>query len=175
MIAEQSKMQATVQDRMQSRTQAKSREPQSKVEPQAATSEPIRVLCVDDNFLVAEGIRIRLNLAGGFEWVGQLPDADNLIEQVQKGHPDVVLLDLDMPGKDAFMAMRELAEVAPDVRTIVISGHVRSELVDRAVEAGAWGYISKSEGPETIVAAIHQVVNGQFVVGPDVKAEYSGT
>ena len=143
--------------------------------PQDLKGEPIRILCVDDNFLVAEGIKIRLNLAGGFEWVGQLPDADRLIEQVQQAQPDVVLLDLDMPGKDAFMAMRELADAAPDVRTIVISGHVRSELVDKAVEAGAWGYISKSEGPETIVAAIRQVVNGQFVVGPDVKAEYNGT
>lgn len=135
---------------------------------------PIRVLCVDDNFLVAEGIKVRLNLAGGFEWVGQLPDADKLVEQVKQARPDVVLLDLDMPGKDAFEAMRELVEAVPDVRTIVISGHVRSDLVDRAVESGAWGYISKSEGPETIVGAIQQVVNGQFVVGPDVRAEYRG-
>lgn len=143
--------------------------------PLKHAGQSIRVLCVDDNFLVAEGIKIRLNLAGGFEWVGQLPDADRLIEHVEQARPDVVLLDLDMPGKDAFTAMRELADAAPDVRTIVISGHVRSELVDKAVEAGAWGYISKGEGPETIVAAIHQVVQGQFVVGPDVKAEYSGS
>ena len=147
----------------------------SQTRPHKNSGQLIRVLCVDDNFLVSEGIKIRLNLAGGFEWVGQLPDADRLIEQVQQSRPDIVLLDLDMPGKDAFTAMRELADVEPDVRTIVISGHVRSELVDKAVEAGAWGYISKSEGPETIVAAIRQVVNGEFVVGPDVKAEYSGT
>jgi len=135
---------------------------------------PIRVLCVDDNFLVAEGIKIKLSLAGGFEWLGQLSDADDLINQVERTKPDVVLLDIDMPGRDAFAALDELSENFAQTRVIMVSGHVRTELIDRAVEAGAWGYVSKGEGAEAIVSAIHQVMDGRFVMGPEVAAEYRG-
>jgi two-component system response regulator DesR len=133
---------------------------------------PIRVLCVDDNFLVAEGIKIKLSLAGGFEWLGQLADADDLVHQVRRTHPDVVLLDIDMPGKDAFAALEELRDEGLDTRVIMVSGHVRTELIDRAVEAGAWGYVSKGEGAEQIINAIHDVMNGKFVMGPEVASEY---
>jgi two-component system, NarL family, response regulator DesR len=131
----------------------------------------IKVLCVDDNFLVAEGIRIKLLLEGGFEWLGQLPDANRLLAEVQRLRPDIVLLDLDMPGRDAFKALEELAQAEPDVRAVIISGHARSDLVDRAVEAGAWGYISKGDGTDAIVDGIRQVMQGQFVVGPDASSE----
>ncbi|MCI0629799.1 MAG: response regulator transcription factor, partial [Phycisphaerales bacterium] len=131
-----------------------------------------RVLCVDDNYLVAEGIKIKLTLAGGFEWLGQLADADNLVQEVQRLQPDVVLLDIDMPGKDAFGAMEELRASGDQTRVIMVSGHVRTDLIDRAVEAGAWGYVSKGEGTETLVSSIHQVLEGRFVMGPEVSAEY---
>jgi DNA-binding NarL/FixJ family response regulator len=52
---------------------------------------------------------------------------------------------------------------------------VRTDLIDRAVEAGAWGYVSKGEGAETIVSAIHEVLAGRFIMGPEVAAEYRGT
>lgn len=134
--------------------------------------QPIKVLCVDDNYLVAEGIKIKLMLAGGFEWLGQLSDADHLTDEVRQRRPDIVLLDIDMPGKDAFAALEELGESGLDSRVIMVSGHVRTDLIDRAVEAGAWGYVSKGEGSETIVSAIDQVMAGKFVMGPEVSAEY---
>lgn len=133
---------------------------------------PIKVLCVDDNFLVAEGIKIKLALAGGFEWMGQLADADDLVEHVRRKRPDIVLLDIDMPGKDAFTALRELHDAGLNTRVLMVSGHVRTELIDRAVEAGAWGYVSKGEGAEQIINAIHDVLAGKFVMGPEVASEY---
>ena len=136
---------------------------------------PIKVLCVDDNFLVAEGIKIKLMLAGGFEWLGQLAEADDLLKEVQEKHPDVVLLDIDMPGKDAFVALEELNALGLGTRVIMVSGHVRTELVDRAVEAGAWGYVSKGEGSDQIITAIRDVMDGKFVMGPEVAAEYRGS
>ena len=104
--------------------------------------------------------------------MGQLPDADNLLNEVKRTHPHIVLLDLDMPGKSAFVAMREIGDSGDDVRVIVISGHVRQDLIDRAVEAGAWGYISKSEGTDSIVSAIHRVLGGEFVLGPEVRHQF---
>lgn len=137
-------------------------------------TQSIKVLCVDDNFLVAEGIKIKLSLAGGFEWLGQLSDADNLVEEVGRSRPDIVLLDIDMPGKDAFTALEELGEEHPETRVLMVSGHVRSDLIDRAVEAGAWGYISKGDGADSIVNAIRDIMNGKFVMGAEVTAEYRG-
>lgn len=132
----------------------------------------IKVLCVDDNFLVTEGLKTKLSMSGGFEWVGQLPNAEGLVELVQKTKPDVVLMDIDMPGPDAFEALRELSSLCPDVRTIMISGYVRNDLIDQAIEAGAWGYVAKGEAAEAIVDAIRRVARGEFALGPEVQSEY---
>lgn len=132
--------------------------------------QPIKVLCVDDNFLVSEGIRLKLRMEGGFEWLGQLNSADRLIAEVKERRPDVVLLDLDMPGKDAFTALRELHDEKLETRVIIISGFVRSDLVDRAVEAGAWGYVSKGDSTDAVVNAIRQVMKGQFALAPNTAS-----
>ncbi len=134
--------------------------------------QPIKVLCVDDNYLVAEGIRLKLALTGGFEWAGHLPDANTLIEFTREHAPDIVLLDIDMPGRNAFEALKQLSEEQPDVRVIMVTGHVRADLIDRALDAGAWGYVSKSDEADAIVSAIHRVLKGECVLGPDVKAAY---
>ncbi len=134
---------------------------------------PIRVMCVDDNFLIAEGISIMLRMAGGFEWLGQLPTADDLVAQVREHQPDIVLLDIDLPGRDAFDALDELDRECPHVRTIILSGLVRREFIDRAVEAGAWGYLLKGESAAEVVSAICRVMQGEFVMGPEVETLFA--
>ncbi len=144
--------------------------------PSQRARKPIRVLCVDDNDLVAEGIRIKLDIErGGFEWIGQLRDANHLVQEAFRTKPNVILLDIDMPGKDAFEALHEVSELFPNVRVLMLSGHVRRELIERAIEAGAWGYISKHEGADLIIDAIERVTNGEFALGPDVQREYRRT
>lgn len=133
---------------------------------------PIRVLCVDDNRFVAEAIELKLKSEGGFEWCGRLAGAERLVDEASRIRPDVVLLDIDMPGKDAFESLAELAAAHPEVRTVMLSGHVRRELIDRSLEAGAWGYVSKNDGVASIVAAIRQVAKGEVALGPDVAAEH---
>lgn len=131
----------------------------------------IRVMCVDDNDFVAEAIRRKLAMDRGFAWAGWLPEARALVEKVKENKADVVLLDIDMPGKDSFEALSELAAACPDTRVIMLSGYVRCDYIDRAVEAGAWGYVSKNENVETILAAIQQVAHGSFVMGSEVETE----
>lgn len=133
---------------------------------------PIKVLCVDDNDLVAEGIMLKLQSNGRFQWVGQLRTAESLLEISWRRRPNVVLLDIDMPGKDAFDAMHELNELLPNVRVLMLSGYVQHELIERAIESGAWGYVSKNEGANIIVDAIERVAEGEFTLGPDVEEEY---
>jgi two-component system response regulator DesR len=135
--------------------------------------KPIRVLCVDDNDLVVEAIQIKLSHSRQeFEWLGQLSTADHLVTTAMHERPDVVLLDIDMPGRDPFAALAQLSELFPQVRVIMLTGYVRRDLIDRAVEAGAWGYISKHDGADILIDAIHNVMRGEFVMGPHAEEEY---
>lgn len=129
----------------------------------------IRILCVDDNPLITESLRVRLDREPGFELVGRLGTANDLVEEVARHRPDIVLLDIDMPGRDAFDALGEVHGVSPQSKVIILSGHVRDDLVDRAVEAGAWGYISKGDDSKTMLDTIRAVHGGRFVLSPDVQ------
>jgi DNA-binding NarL/FixJ family response regulator len=131
-----------------------------------AAERRIRVLCVDDNPLVADAVATRLRLAGGFDCVGHLPDASALVREAMRLKPHVVLMDLDMPGAEPFEMMRDLSTIYPDARVLILSGHVRRELLD-----GAWGYLSKNDDAETLVAAIRRVADGEFVLGPELASD----
>ncbi len=133
---------------------------------------PISVLCVDDNDLVAEGLRIKLTSAEDFHWIGHLATAEQLVETAYRLQPQVVLLDIDMPGRDPFQALQQLSELLPSVRVVMLSGYVQHGLIDRAIESGAWGYVSKHQGADSILSAIRQVAQGEFTLGHDVEEEY---
>lgn len=122
-------------------------------------STAISVLCVDDNRSIADAIREQLARAGGFLWCGWLADASSLAEAIALHHPLIVLMDLDMPGRPPFEAMRELA-ATPDLRFVILSGHVSRDLVLRAIDEGAWGYILKGDRDENIVDNLRQVASG---------------
>lgn len=132
--------------------------------------DQISVLCVDDNAQISEVIRVKIRLSSGLQWAGSLDNATDLIRRVRESCPDVVLLDVDLPGADPFEAVEELAEHCPHVRVIMFSGHVRRELVDRAVASGAWGYVSKNDDADELVSAIRGVVRGDFVLSPEAQA-----
>ena len=119
--------------------------------------------------MIGEAVALKLGQSGDFKMIGQLFHADNLVAEAVRQQPEVVLLDIDMPGKDPFEAVTELADAAADTRVIMLSGLVRRDLIDKAFEAGAWGYLAKSD-VETLPDAIRQVVEGSIALGPDVQA-----
>ncbi|MBL9118773.1 MAG: response regulator transcription factor [Phycisphaerae bacterium] len=127
----------------------------------------MRVLCVDDNPLVIEALAIKLGLLGGFEWLTPVEDASLMVESVDRQRPDVVLLDLDMPGCDPLEALGDLVARASPARVLIFSGHTRPDLVERAIDAGAWGFVSKHADVETIVSSIRRVARGEFLLGPE--------
>jgi DNA-binding NarL/FixJ family response regulator len=132
------------------------------------TRTPIRVLCVDDHAFLAEGLQSRLSLARDMEYVGRLGTAEDLVAKAKETRADVVLLDIEMPGPDPFEALEDLCRQNPSTRAIILSAYVRDHYVDSAVNAGAWGYLSKNDDPDTIIDAIRKVANGEFVFGPSV-------
>jgi DNA-binding NarL/FixJ family response regulator len=131
----------------------------------------IRVLCVDDNQMVAEALQRRIQLESRFEWVGWMPGAEGLLEEVRKTRPHVMLIDIDMPGRDTFEVVHELAQVVPDARAMMFSGYVRGDYIDRAIEAGAWGYVSKNASIDEVLAAIEQVARGEFAMTAEAMIE----
>lgn len=130
------------------------------------------ILCVDDNAAVVEAVATKLTRAGGFLWKGALSRADDLLETCMRDCPDLLILDVDMPGLDAFRALSDLVRHAPNTRAVVFSGHVRRELIERSLDAGAWGYVSKNDGEDDLVLVLRRVAAGEMALGPEAKRLY---
>ncbi|HYD98889.1 MAG TPA: response regulator transcription factor [Alphaproteobacteria bacterium] len=122
----------------------------------------IRVLLVDDNDLLTMAMQETVDLEDDMECVGCLDRADTLPETVAEKTPQVVLLDLQMPGRDSLTAMQEVVAAKPEVRFIVCSGYADGELVDRAVSLGAWGFVMKNGDIDAMLNAIRRVAAGEM-------------
>src|SRR5688572_23625815 len=101
------------------------------------TDRPTRVMCVDDNEWIGESIQRILRHHPDLVWAGWLSSATGLAAEVETRDPDVLLLDIDIPGEDPFDALASLATARPELRVIMLSGHVRAEYIDRALLGGA--------------------------------------
>ena len=133
------------------------------------TTRPIRILCVDDHAFLIDGLQARFALERDVECVGRQPSAEGLVSEVKRTRSDVVLLDIEMPGPDPFEAANDLRRQCPEVRTIILSAYVRDHYIKAAFEAGCWGYFSKSDDPDKIMAGIRKAVRGEFAFGPKVQ------
>jgi DNA-binding NarL/FixJ family response regulator len=138
-------------------------------EPPAPGARRTRVLCVDDHEYLADGLRARLALTDDLEFAGWMPTAQGLIQKVKETGADVVLLDIEMPGPDPFEAIGDLRRRNPETRVLVLSAYVRDHYFESAVEAGAWGYLSKGDKPECLVEAIRKAAKGEFAFSPEVE------
>jgi len=135
-------------------------------------SHAIRVLCVDDHAVLVEGIKAHFAINGGIEVVGRLATAARLVEEVERLRPNLVMLDVEMPGPDAFEMADRLHQAHPEVRVVMLSAHVRDGFISASFKAGASAYFSKSDELEDISRGIHEVVARSFsgfVLGPRVR------
>lgn len=139
-------------------------------------SHAIRVLCVDDHAVLVQGLKAQFAIKAGIEIVGRLASANGLVAEVDRLRPNVVIMDIEMPGADAFEMADRLRQAHPDVRMVVLSGHIRDSYISASYRAGASAYFAKSDELEDIVSGIHQVVSGgsaAFVLGPRVRERCS--
>lgn len=126
----------------------------------------IKVLCVDDNLAVAGMFALSIGQEPDMELVGTLHRADGLGAAIAEKRPSIVLLDVSMPGRAPLEVLAEVSANYPDTRVIVCSGYEDADIVSKAIEAGAWGYISKDSTAEEILNAIREVSAGRFVMPP---------
>lgn len=132
----------------------------------------IRVLCVDDHAVLVEGLKAQFAIDGRIKVAGRLPSADKLLEEVARVRPDVVLLDIEMPGPDVFESADRMRRVHPETRFVFLSAHIRDGYLAAAHKCGAWGYFAKGDELEDIVAGIKELARsaeGTFVMGPKVR------
>ena len=139
--------------------------------------DPIRILVVDDHAVVREGLRAFLAVQNGFEIVGEAADGDEALERAAALRPDVILMDLVMPGRDGVSAMRELRAHAREhggrgsnPRVIVLTSFLDDERLLPALAAGAAGYLLKNSQPAELARAIRAAHAGEAIIDPTVAA-----
>lgn len=120
----------------------------------------IRIAIVDDHELVRAGLSRLLNRAGKFMVVGTAANAAEALRLVQETQPDLLLLDLSLPGKDGLTVIPELRTASPTTKILIISMYDEPEYVQAAVDRGACGLVSKAATPDTLYKAINRALSG---------------
>jgi two-component system response regulator NreC len=133
-------------------------------------SEVIRVVVADDHSVVRAGIRSVLEGPGGISVVGEAEEAEGALALVASLNPDVLLVDVSMPGRSGLEVAREVARSHPDTAVLVVSMHDHPGYVLEAMRAGAAGYVLKDADPADLREAVHQVRSGQRYLPPPLAA-----
>lgn len=134
------------------------------------TDPPVTVVVVDDHPMWRDGVRADLEADGGCRVVGEAASADQAVDVTTRERPDLVLIDLNMPGLPGTAAIRQIAEKAPGTRMLVLSASAAEPDVLAAVKAGASGYLLKSATGRELVDAVRQVAAGEPVFSPSLAA-----
>ena len=130
---------------------------------------PVRVLVVDDQKVVRDGLAMMLGLLDGLEVVGLAVDGADALRQVEDADPDVVLMDLNMPTMDGVEATRQLVARGARARVVVLTTYAEDQWVFGALQAGARGFLTKDAGAEEIRAAVLSVAAGDAQLDPSVQ------
>jgi DNA-binding NarL/FixJ family response regulator len=142
--------------------------------PPDAAGPPIRVLIVDDHPAVRRGLRAFLELAGGLEVVGEAADGPTALRLVAETAPDLVLLDLLLPGMDGVEVLHELRRREPPTRALVVTSSTDRGRLLPVLRAGARGYLAKDVDPAALVAAVRSVHAGHLLLDPDAAGALIG-
>ena len=129
---------------------------------------PVRVLLVDDDDLMRAGLTAVLSSDETIDVVGEAPNGRTAVERAIELRPDVVLMDVRMPGLDGIAATRELLAVSPDAKVVVLTTFEQDDYIFGALSAGASGFLLKRTRPEELIAAIHTVAAGDSLLSPSV-------
>ena len=132
---------------------------------------PILILIADDHALVRAGIRAFLERIPNIEVVAEASDGREAVELVAKRQPDIVLMDIAMPGLNGLEATRQIVKLWPGVRVIVLSMHASEEYVWQALRAGARGYLLKGASLAELELALSSVVRGELYLSPPLSQQ----
>jgi DNA-binding NarL/FixJ family response regulator len=132
--------------------------------------KPIRILVVDDHFMVRMGLSASLNVEPDMQVVAEAGSADAALEAYRKHHPNIVIMDMRLPGKSGTDCTAEILREFPDARILILSTHSGEEEIYRAMQAGARGYVVKSIVREELLRAVREVHRGGTYLDPLVAS-----
>ena len=135
------------------------------------TDPPVTVLLADDHPVYRLGLRALLQSLGGYEVVGEAETGVEAVSQAVTLRPDVVVMDLQMPGLTGVEATRRITQQCPDITILVLTYSDEEQSVLDAVLAGARGYVIKEAGTENILRAVQDVASGQMILSPSVASK----
>lgn len=129
---------------------------------------PIRILIVDDQAVVRHGLRSMLAGATDIEIVGDVANAEEAIVMVNQTKPDIMLLDIRMPGMDGLNLLRKLRDEIPEVKVIILSNYEEEQFLVKAFRTGAYGYLLKNVSRETLLEAFRATKAGKRMLSPEL-------
>jgi DNA-binding NarL/FixJ family response regulator len=133
-------------------------------------SVPVSVLLIDDHALVRDALARRLQEEPDIRVVGALADARDILDRLRELSPDVLVLDIDLPGPSPFDAARLAKSHDPGLRIVFLSAYLTDQLVEAALAVQASGYVTKAQPIDTLVKAIRAAGRGRIYFSPDVQA-----
>src|SRR5574344_1088431 len=131
-----------------------------------------RLLLIDDNYEHLAGVREIVSMEGQFEVVGTSTSANVGITLIKKHHPDVVLMDINMPEKDGLQAIQEVEKLDLGVKVICLSGYDDADLIFRAMKLGAKGYVLKTMASAQLIYAIEEVAAGKIYLPSALSSRF---
>ena len=128
-----------------------------------------RVLLAEDHTIVRKGLRSLLDKETGIEVVGEAEDGREAIVKAEELHPDVVVMDIAMPGLNGLEATRQIKKRFPDMKIIILTMHANEEYILQSLKAGASGYLVKKSAPAELISAINAVHKGNSFLSPSIS------
>jgi two-component system response regulator NreC len=135
----------------------------------------IRVLLADDHMVVRAGLKSLLGSEPDIRIIAEVSNGPDAVSYAMRLEPDVVIMDLTMPGQDGIEATKEIVEKAPNVRVLVLTVHPEDESLVAAMSAGASGYLLKSDADREIATAVRSVSRGERYLGPRAERLLQGS
>jgi DNA-binding NarL/FixJ family response regulator len=137
-------------------------------------NRPAQIFLVDDHPVMLDGYRNMLSSQEGLKVCGAATNAANAVSLVERSAPDLVITDLTLPGRGGLDLIKDLVALQPELRILVISMHDETLWAERALKAGARGYVMKESDSSTMIAAIRQVLAGGVYLSPKMSARVIG-
>jgi NarL family two-component system response regulator YdfI len=134
-------------------------------------TDTIRILVADDHLIIRQGLRLILETEPGLELVGEAANGDEAIRQCALLKPDVVLMDLRMPGMDGLTAIERLKAGQPEIAVVILTTFNENELMMRGLRAGARGYLLKDTDRQTLFNTIRAASRGETLLRPEILAQ----